>query len=648
MRTALGVLFTLNVGFARRLAPHSKELSEIDFNLTPGFLVESSGISGSDVHHLWQILHRDGLENGSLQVYAAHIESKLSSLENCATEIAAHQLPLLNSMDFGNRSYRLVMCSREANAALWDTVRSLDLFFGINEACSMATSEQLRAMVDSAQAGTGTPALADIPNCAGEAGNCCDSCQAMVSSNTLKDAIETIDGVRQNLCSEQAVLRAEGARDDVLSQARRAKWQHRTQRGQSCDDPLDCDTNKKHKGKSWCYTSSAQKDWGIFGWHRPWDYCLPSVDYMSLMTNASNATVTKAQCALGFDLDSCMAIPGCVFKASLCIPIEFELLDTNRSFTRKSLGTRPSKAQWKEYYQHQLSLLLLQIEAGQRNYTDLIEVCSRLPFEYCLPPCTRHGLGSSVAFAQITPWRTTFGYCSLHGHYLAKSLKAAWASKDSNALVEIMKIGTAEFFLKLFNGVPLMLCVLGFQQFYTGDIFPKAFQENFNAYINNGVLLVHRWIDDALYGVFSTLGCPVPSLCQGDDWHEVVKAPIVEEVVFRGLLQGGVRAVSHTAVEQVMELVERLGIFEGKLDKREVLERYVFTVTQLTTSFAFAYMHTWNDGGPVAITQSIFCFWCGLTQQIIHQKFGFSYALMAHFINNVLSRIWYALKSKIA
>lgn len=653
MRATLGIFFLLTAGFYRldlgaRLA-HNRLLNQL-----------SDPAEGSS-ESVGAFPEYEPAETDPLRIYIPQPQISMKSIgkrmRSCGSEIADHQLS-----NYDETNYRSVMCNEKRNPLLWDNMRALDFYFGINEGSTSKSKRQLRQMVEEATiTGGNNPDLSDLANCCkDEAEDCCSSCKEMVSFDTLEDAIKMIEVARENLCSEESILKAEGAWDEVVQEARRVKWDSPTEKGEFCIDAAECDTNKHHNGKSWCYTNGTRKDLEIFKLtikteleffdRRPWDYCLPSVRYMCAISNIDcTAMVTESQCSLGYDVDSCTAQAGCAYKAGLCVPAEFELLDSSKPLKPQvGLGLRPRRKEWAEYYRKQFDILLVQVAAEQRNYSDVIEFCSRLPFEHCMAPCTRHGLGSSIIFARITPWQSSFGYCSLQGHYKAKTRKA-WESTNMNKIMEAMRIGTAEFGLKIFNGVPLMLSYLAWQHFHPGDLLPKAFQEGFFAVFCNTVIKGHNLIDHALDKLFSTFGQPVPGLFRSNAFYMIVKAPVVEEVVYRGLVSGAFRFVSDHSVRGVMNLIERLGLFTGKLNKRDVLERTIFIVTQLTTSFCFAYMHTWSAELPVSsVTQAIFSFWSGLTFQVVHQKFGITYSTLAHNMNNALATAWNELKPDIA
>lgn len=555
-------------------------------------------------------------------------------------EITKHQLAVFyNSTYTSESTYRSVMCSSEENGFLWDTLRALDFYFGINEESSLATANELHQMVGEVyDVGGHNPALADLADCCEEeAVACCSSCSIMVPFDTLKDAIKQIEVARQNLCSEEAILRAEGTWKDLVRQAQFDKWDHPTERGESCIDPADCDTNRHHRGKSWCYTNSTRVSLPL---RRPWDYCMPSVGYMCAVRGLDcNATLTMPRCSLALDIESCLQMPGCAFKGSKCVPVEFELLSSSRDFSPdvENSNERPSQAQWQQYYSLQLDLLFAQVAAGQRDYSDAIEVCSRLPFEHCLPPCTRHGFGSNIQLGQINPWQSRFGYCSLHGHYRAKPVQPG-APKKLNSAVEAMQAGSAELGLKLFNIGPVALSVFAFRYIHPDCLFPDAFAQRFHSMVNPLQLMVYDVIEHSLQKIFFTLGRPIPGILQSIAFLHVVKGPIVEEVVFRGIVQGAVRLVADAAVLGLKDLAEGVQEFEDQLEQREVLERYVFAVTQLITAWAFAYIHVLN-GEENAVIQAVFCFWNGLVLQLVHHKFGLSHSFLAHFANNAIAEL---------
>jgi len=249
--------------------------------------------------------------------------------------------------------------------------------------------------------------------------------------------------------------------------------------------------------------------------------------------------------------------------------------------------------------------------------------------KYCDKPCTRHGFGSSIIFGHLTPFQSTFGYCSLHGHHDPTPI-TPWNSSTANAVVEVMKLGTMELGLKFVNMATLAYCVSIFQQFFGGSLIPDVFDQWFIGIFGISVRAGHALLN----GAFSAV---IPAeLISSEAFAGVINAPIVEEVIFRGLFSGAVRSVTDVAVRGVKALVRKLGLLNGKLKDREVLDRYAFIVTQLTTAFAFGYVHAFNphDG---ATMQAIFCFWNGITMQVVHERYGIAYTTLAHFMNNGLA-----------
>lgn len=639
MRVSLSILFAFNAewhhpALGMRLVSLRKQPEKLVGS--PLGSVESSATGEAD-------LLQPSSDDGPLRIYVPQPKTE-TVFGNCGADIAEHQRAWFVSMHVNKSAYGSTVCNENGGTWLWDTVHVLKFYFGLNE-----DSATLAAMLPDVANGaelsdSHNSALSEIADCCEEeALKCCSSCTTMVSFHRLRDAIREINVARDILCSEEAILRAEGALDDELERDWHAKWDTPTARGERCIDPADCERNRHHMGKPWCYIDSPSGDSDSLSWSRPWDYCMPSIGYMCTSSNLDcNATLTQPRCSSASDIDSCLAIAGCAFKDSQCVPIEFELFSSSKQFVPDGpspdgpFGFRSNKTQWQDYYRRQLDLLLAQVVAGQRNHTDVIEACSRIPFEYCMPPCTRHGFGSNIAFGQINPWPSRFGYCSLHGHYLAKQSSEPWASEETNAAMETVRVGVSELGLKLLNIAPVAYSVMALNRLHPDDFFPRAFQEWFHGIVNPLQILGYDCIENVLKMIFSTLGQQVPRILDSFAVLHVVKGPLVEEAVFRGIVQTAVRFVAETLAHGIKQVTERLGILKGKFKDREALERHVFAATQLTTSLAFAYIHVLN-GQENAVIQSVFCFWNGMALQLVHQKFGLAYSVLAHMVNNAIA-----------
>lgn len=549
-----------------------------------------------------------------IEIYAPKKALPNSTMHGwCANEIAEHHLSLFK-FDVKSK-HRGMACSKNQSSdlSLWNVPKVMERYFGLTSAS--AGTDKIRF---------DTP-LHEVADCCDDVvWDCCSSCANMVTHDTVDNALDEIVRAEELVCSAEAILKFNGEWEAVVTEARRAKWSKRTASGEECKDHADCEINRLANGKKWCHVASSAK----------WDYCVPTVEYMCTVggMDCKRADIPDSKCATATTLDACEDLVGCKFSAFGCLPTA--LTDSAQEAARAVIqAPAPPWSEylndtlWEKYYKAQKNNMLYQLVAQTHDVTDMIEFCSRLPYKYCDAPCTRHGFGSSWKFGQLTPFASTFGYCSLHGHYRPKGYFSGQSS-TSSALLETMKIGYLEFKLKSWNWVTVWMLTSSVYGQFGPQIVPKIISDAAKSLFRVHAVVLTEFVK-AAFGTIAT-----PEQLESVEFLGVVNAPIIEEIFFRGLFGGVVRLVSDVAIRQVIRLVETLPVLRGTpLTEHEALERYAFVVTQLTTASYFGYVHVFNNHAMSSV-QAVFCFWNGITAQVLHQKYGLAYTTMKHFINN--------------